>query len=354
MNQDPWRLRTEAVTRATARCFRLPVLDVPASLDALEDPEAQLDRLFGRYLPGSEAPRDARIAMGNATTPGTLGSNTKPAWVSTTAGDAARWPGMTTRQELPLETATPAGPVPDRTAGARRPDPPAGQDDHGGRFRAAGDGGRVSSGRPPTRIDDLAATAGAGEAGSRAQPRTSAAEPDIPPRVRSRLAGADLPAAGIPVGSASTPELPSAATPAAPAVPAATTRSSGVLAGHPEPVRQQPGSTTPQLPVTRLGRGIAQLTSVLRADGVDRTDGIDGNGSGTEQPPAAAGVSPSQAGRSATAPPADPADQSRPYAPAGIDAQADQALVATIADEVAGRLRDELEWEFQRTYGLGW
>jgi hypothetical protein len=28
-------------------------------------------------------------------------------------------------------------------------------------------------------------------------------------------------------------------------------------------------------------------------------------------------------------------------------------LVATFTEEVAGRLREELEWEFQRTYGTG-
>jgi hypothetical protein len=64
--------------------------------------------------------------------------------------------------------------------------------------------------------------------------------------------------------------------------------------------------------VTRLGRGAARLAAVLRAD----AEGEPVKQPHNEDPPLG-------------------------------------DLVATFTEEVAGRLRDELEWEFQRTYGMG-
>lgn len=76
-------------------------------------------------------------------------------------------------------------------------------------------------------------------------------------------------------------------------------------------------SPGPETSVTRLGRGAARLAAVLRADAE-----------------------------------VEPVNQPHNEAPPRGSAPVDD-LVATFTEEVAGRLRDELEWEFQRTYGMG-
>jgi hypothetical protein len=109
--------------------------------------------------------------------------------------------------------------------------------------------------------------------------------------------------------ASSLPAAPAGPTPAThtPRLGSASTTSSPTSASLPP---------QPETSVTRLGRGAAQLAAVLRAD---------------------AEVEPVNQPHNEAPPRGAPIDD----------------LVATFTEEVAGRLRDELEWEFQRTYGMG-
>jgi hypothetical protein len=326
MSADPWRLPTDAAVRAMSRCFRLPMLEVTAPLGALDDPETLLERLFGRYLSGSEAPRDGRLAMGNGAAPSALGPKAKPAWTPTAAGDATRPSRTTARRDSPPDAVVSASPASDWLPGARRPD----------RTVAASADVVVAA-----RMGDLLEE-------SRSRSRDSSNKSSHQRPERANPAGSALRSDAV-ASRTMQADLAIAAT-AAPQLSTAGERPFDVPAAHLEPIRQQSGSGTPQPPVTRLGRGVVQLAAVLRADSIDVA----------RDQPATAAASPSQAGQPtapATSTPAELAENPQPQPQAQATAhtagQPDQALVATVTEEVAGRLREELEWEFQRTYGLG-
>lgn len=374
---DPWRLPTAAATRAADRCYRLPVLGLAPLPGALDDPESLLEALFGRYLPTSGGDRPAPptrvVANGHGSARGVTawagnGSGTHQVW------EPARGAGAGTRRG---EEAVRAG-VPGTGTGAWRGAESALAGSPGEKGWAATESGsaaRGGSGRVPdagNRRVEEPARAGSQEARA-ANPQARAGQPEawaVAPEGRGT--GPDVRAARPDVrdmwGEASETRgvaseawagavsggvrHPGAAEDdgraiaserrAATSVPEAVGRSASPgasggahrrppLAAGPDVVA---GQSIGAPAVTRLGRGAARLAAVLRAEERAEARGETATHSGS-------------LAHSETVAEAGSVDRPLPRT-THID-----GLVTTVAEEVAGRLRDELEWEFQRTYGTG-
>jgi len=374
MNEDPWRLPTEATMRAASRCFRLPTLDVATPLGATEDPETLLERLFGRYLAvadgGPEARRagvpnaPVRAVAGGETTP--LGSTSSPGralhplvsgaaalpggWkdgsvdgldgrplVSGTAGmPDGRWGGSVSGVVGQPQAAEwwdgSAGGVVGQSQAVERWDGSvggvvgqpqatgwwdgsvggvAGQSQADGPVRGVAPQSSASeaAGLPDGR-QSTSARAAARQTSALDAPHSRA---DARPRLSTGNAnqGSDLAAAAS--GPSDTRDHPGGGAGLLPAEPTPARHTPELGSSSPTSVSPPPWPATS---VTRLGRGAPQLAAVLRAD---------------------AEVAPVNQPHNETPPRGAPIDD----------------LVATFTEEVAGRLRDELEWEFQRTYGMG-
>lgn len=406
MSEDPWRLHTEAAMRAVDRCFRLPVLDVAAPLGALSDPVTVLEQLLGRYLPVSEAAGGETALLPNGTRrpvphpgrsprsyeaaelpggwqAGPAGAVVRPApWLAPAeprgrrqAGSAGTVAGEppSAGEPPPSEAAAPpsrwpggwasgfAGKAPSRATAELPggwPDRSTGQDSSAG--AVAQQPSSWDAGEQPGSL--VRATARPVSAGETPESRLPAGVVQTPPALASGIAdpGGDPASAAGPApalhddrSSGSVGGRPAARfdAPLVPTSPAGLDRANVVTrvdqqdrglatamsASHAEPVpvtRSRAAATAlptsdasdaePQTSVTRLGRGATQLAAVLRAD---------------------AAMDPVEQ---------QPAEQLHngfpgfPLRNVPID-----HLVATVTDEVAERLRDELAWEFQRTYGIG-
>lgn len=328
MSEDPWRLPTEAAVRAAVRCFRLPALDVAAPLGAFGDPETLLEQLFGRYL--SAAPTDQRAWR---------------TWVSTATGDGTTQllestsPDLAscarTRHLLSREAAGLPGGWEDSSADgvAGRPlssQPaglPGGWVDTSARAAARQESvlETPTSHVPADARHRLTPASEIGNANQGSDLASAACQPSDP---RSHHDSGARPAAPLRAGLdhtevAARADRQAMRTARAEPTPATRSRAAATATPTSEPERAATPDSLPQTEtsVTRLGRGAAQLAAVLRAgtevDPVDRQAG--------DQP------------HNGSLPRNAPIDD----------------LVATFTEEVACRLRDELEWEFQRTYGMG-
>jgi hypothetical protein len=343
MSDDPWRLPTDAATRAVNRCFRLPTLELAVPVTTLEDPETLLERLFGRYLPGSDAAVTGGTAVdgGFALSP-SVSSSAAAVRASAPVDEAPPPARAVARQASPLETlsrtqpqrtpaAVPTWPASGLAGLPGLPGPPDRPGPHPGSNGGAGtERTGWTSDRAADRPDGLPATAdhhtgstpppGAGRSDShRAARLTEPAE-----RAATAVARPGNEAVRSPTTQTDHTSASSADATAARSEPVAPSR-----------------SATPPTSVTRLGRGAAQLAAVLRADTADdpaeladprQTDSAQPDESPWENPR----LTSTNLGR-----------------PHGDSTPVDQVLVATVTEEVAGRLREELEWEFQRTYGMG-
>jgi hypothetical protein len=333
MSTDPWRLPTEAATRAAVQCFRLPELRTAAGFGAFGDPQILLERFLGGHLPMAEHGSNER-SPSVPTAPG-AGTAQLPSWQEPAGGTSLPGQASHAHARHP-RSSEPAG-LPDgrwdaSTGGAvgqslpseaaRLPD----DRPRGSAGRAVGQssssqaaeapvGGRI--GQPP-----LSQAAGTSEERHGTSARTVARQasalenpaPHDPADAWSHL----TPAGGTGNANHGTGTGPMAPLSAGLEDAEAATRVAEVPVSAADHAAAPHSTPQPETSVTRLGRGAAQLAAVLRADADAGLDPVD-------RPPIGS-----------------------PSRNAPID-----DLVATFTEEVAGRLRDELEWEFQRTYGTG-